>query len=159
MILVGVGNHNQSFERLIKRIDEIAPEIKEKIIIQRGHTNYVPKNCESFIFSEKWDFYVKKCRLMIIHGGIGNTLDAVKTNKKPVIIVPRQYKYNEHINDHQVDFCKVMEKKHGAKIILNISDLTPELLKSYKKVISLKSQEESFNRLQNFLKKTIEESD
>ncbi|MDI6655433.1 MAG: beta-1,4-galactosyltransferase, partial [Candidatus Hydrothermarchaeota archaeon] len=44
MIFVTVGTHNQSFERLVKKADEIAGKIGEKVVIQTGHTKYKPKN-------------------------------------------------------------------------------------------------------------------
>lgn len=43
MIFVTIGTHPGQFDRLIKKIDEIAPQIDEEIIIQTGFTNYVPK--------------------------------------------------------------------------------------------------------------------
>ena len=40
MIFVTVGTHPDQFDRLIRKIDTIAPKIKEKIVIQRGFTKY-----------------------------------------------------------------------------------------------------------------------
>ena len=53
MIFVTVGTHPGQFDRLIKRVDEIAPHIKEEIIIQRGFTRYAPKNTKYFDFTDK----------------------------------------------------------------------------------------------------------
>jgi len=152
MILVTIGNHNQGFERLIKRIDEIAPKIKEKIIVQRGYTDYVPKNCESFDFSPSLDKYYKSARLIIVHSAM-SLIEIIKKYKKPLITVPRQYKFNEHINDHQAEFAESVEKRLGVKAIYDIHDLTPKLLKSYSKVVEIDVA--NLTKLREYLKGLI----
>jgi len=131
MIFVTVGTHPDQFDRLIRKVDKIAPEIKEKIIIQRGFTKYVPKNAESFVFTKNLDDYYKKARLVIVQSAT-SLLEFCLKYKKPVITVPRQKIYKEHINDHQVEFGVYFAKKTGIKCILNMAELTPELLKNYK---------------------------
>jgi UDP-N-acetylglucosamine transferase subunit ALG13 len=151
MIFVTVGTHVQ-FNRLVKRIDELAPNMDEKIIIQRGSSSYIPKNCESFDWDGGLDKYMKKARLIITHGGL-SSLEAIKDNKKPTIIVPRQYRYGEHINDHQVEFGKVVENKCGAKVVYDIKDLNLELLRNYAKVIKIK--DDNLNKLQSYIESII----
>lgn len=155
MIFVTIGSHYKQFPRLLKRIDEIAPKIKEKIIVQRGYTKYVPKNCESFDFAPSLEPYYQKSRLTIIHGA-SSVWEFMYKSKKPFIIVPRQKKFGEHINDHQVEFAEEMEKKLGVKVIYDMEDLTPELLMKYNKRIRIKK--ENFNHLQSFLKNLIEKT-
>jgi len=155
MIFVTIGNHDQEFSRLIKKLDSIASKIKEEIIIQKGHTKYISKNCQSFAWDSSLAKYMKGARLIITHAGIGTTLEILKIHKKPMIVVPRQYQFNEHVNNHQVEFAKVLEKKHGVKVIYNINDLTPEMLKKYNKKIIL--NDEGLKRIQSFLKYLINE--
>lgn len=152
MIFVTIGTHPDSFERLIKRIDEIAPKIKEKIIIQRGFTKYIPKNCESFDFKDSLDDYYKNCRLLIVHGASSVWEFALKYHK-PLIIFPRQKKYGEHINDHQVEFGEYFAKKTGTLCILDENKLTPGLLLKYKNIAKIK--EDNLKKLRKFLKKEI----
>lgn len=147
MIFVTVGTHPEQFDRLIKRIDMIAPKIKEKIIIQRGFTKYIPKNCESFDFSPSLNKYYKMARLVITQSAT-SLLEFLLKYKKPVITVPRQKRFKEHINDHQVEFALFMQEKTGAKAVLNIEELTPELLKKYKKIAKIKKN--NLIKLQNY---------
>lgn len=156
MIFVTVGSHYKQFPRLLKRIDELAPKIKEKIIVQRGYTNYIPKNCESFDFAPSLNPYYKKARLTLIHGA-SSVWEFMYQYKKPFIIVPRQVKFGEHINDHQVEFAKEMEKVMGIKVIYDMKDLTPQLLKSYNRKIRIKK--ENLANLQRFLKILIKETE
>jgi UDP-N-acetylglucosamine transferase subunit ALG13 len=50
MIFVTVGNHFQEFERLLRKVDEIAPRIPHEIVIQKGYSKYVPRNTKYFDF-------------------------------------------------------------------------------------------------------------
>jgi UDP-N-acetylglucosamine transferase subunit ALG13 len=155
MILVTVGTHYMDFSRFLKRIDEIAPLVKEEIVVQRGHTKYIPKNCKSFDFVPSLDPYYKKASLVVMHGG-SSVWEFMYESTKPIIIVPRQEKYKEHVNDHQVDFAEYMDKELGVKTIYEMSELTPELLNTYKKRISLKPN--NLNSLKSFLKSEISKS-
>ena len=46
MILVMLGTQNNSFERLLKKMDELIEKkiIDEKVIVQSGYTNYESNN-------------------------------------------------------------------------------------------------------------------
>ena len=81
-------------------------------------------------------------------------VEAIREHKKPVITVPRQYKYKEHINDHQVEFAQYIEKVFGVKVIYNIKDLTPELINSYNKFIEIDTK--NLKMLQKNIKNYIE---
>ena len=151
MVFVTIGTHDQEFIRLLKRLDKIQPKLKEKIIIQKGYSKYVPKNCESFKFEESLERYYKKARIVISHGG--SSAWEMLRYKKPLIIVPRQAKFKEHINDHQVEFSQFLEEKTGVKVIYNINNLTAELLRNYEKTIKI--DKENLRKLQNYLKEII----
>jgi len=152
MIFVTIGTHNQQFTRLIKRIDEIAPAIKEKIVIQRGHTKYVPKNCESFEWTPNIGRYYDEARLVISHGG-SSVWEFVYNYKKPIIIVPRQHKFNEHMNDHQVEFAKKFSKNANVKAVYDVNELTPSFLEAYNTIPKINTK--NLQNLQDFLKKII----
>ena len=154
MIFVTIGTHPGQFDRLIRRIDEIAPQIKEKIIVQRGFTKYIPKNVESFTFVPSLEPYYKKARLVISHSAT-SLLEFVLFNKKPLITVPRQKRFDEHLNDHQVEFALFLQERTGIKAILNINDITPKLLNSYNKVAVIKK--DNMHKLQNYFKKTFDD--
>ena len=153
MIFVAVGTHPDQFDRLLKKIDEIAPAVKDKIVIQRGFTKYYPKNCESFEFTENMDEYYKKARLVIVQSATSLLEFVIKYNK-PVITVPRQARFKEHINDHQVEFGEFFSQKTGIKCIINVNDLTPDLLNKYKKKAVIK--EDNLILLQGYFRKLFD---
>lgn len=152
MIFVTVGTHPGGFDRLVQHMDEIAGRIKEKVIIQRGFTQYTPKNAEYFEFAPNLTPYFSKARLVISHAAT-SSVEVVLNQKKPIITVPRRALFGEHINDHQVEFAHYLQQKTGIRAIINIRDLTPELVMSYK--THAKIDPVGKRKLQSFLSKLI----
>ena len=109
MILVTLGTQDKDFSRLLKLLDKEIEKgnIKDKVIVQSGHTKYKSDNMEIFDFvgNRKLEQLVKDSKLIITHGGVGSILSALKNNKK-VIAAPRLAKYKEHHNDHQKQIVK-----------------------------------------------------
>ncbi|MFJ7991193.1 PssE/Cps14G family polysaccharide biosynthesis glycosyltransferase [Peribacillus frigoritolerans] len=127
MIFLTVGTHEQSFDRVVKAVDEYAYQnklAKNQVIIQLGYTNYIPQNCSySKMLSYKdMDKLYKESEVIITHGGPGSMFSPWKYGKK-VIAVPRLSKFHEHVDDHQLHFCKLMEKEKKVICIEEISEL------------------------------------
>lgn len=135
MIFVTVGTHTKSFNRLLKEVDGLVGKgkIKEKVVIQIGHSSYKPKNVKWFRFTTfpKLKNLCKKARIIITHGGAGSILIALD-NAKPVIAVPRLKKFDEHVNDHQLDLVKFLEKEGNIEPVYNISKLGSVISKIHK---------------------------
>ena len=104
MILVMLGTQNNSFHRLLEEIDKLINQgvIKDKVIVQSGHTKYSSKNMEiiDFMSQEELEKLQSEADLIITHGGVGSIISSLKMGKK-VIAVPRLHEYHEHVNDHQ----------------------------------------------------------
>ena len=122
MILVTLGTQDKSFTRLLDSIQEQINNgnIKDKVIVQAGFTKYDSKDMEIFdlIDRDKFSNLIKKCDLLITHGGVGSILTGLKNNKK-VIVCPRLSKYKEHMNDHQV---QIVDRFYEAGYILRYND-------------------------------------
>ncbi len=137
MIFVTVGTHEQPFDRLIKEIDKLKGEgiIKDDIFIQTGFTDYEPKNCQwsKLISYSDMQKYNKEADIIITHGGPASFIAPLQLGKVP-IVVPRQFKYNEHVNDHQLLFAKAVEDRNKNIIVVEeINDLKFNIL-NYKKI-------------------------
>lgn len=125
MIFVTVGNHNQGFDRLIKKMDEIAGKTDEQVIMQIGYTTYKPVNAEYFSFLESFEEILRlnrEARVVVSHAGAGSIVTALK-EKTPVIVVPRLKKYDEHMNDHQLEIAKAMSENKNVTVIYDVEDL------------------------------------
>ena len=138
MIFVTVGTHEQQFNRLIEYIDNLKRDnvITEDVVIQTGFSTYEPQYCE---WSKLYPYrqmikYVEEARLVITHGGPSSFIMPLQVGKIP-IVVPRQFKFDEHVNDHQLEFAKaVAERQHNIITIENIDDLKDTIL-NYNEII------------------------
>ena len=133
MILVMLGTQNNSFERLLKKMDELIEKkiIDEKVIVQSGYTNYESNNMRIFdlIPQEELERYQEQADLIITHGGVGSIVSSIKKGKK-VIAVPRLRRYHEHVNDHQKQIVEAFDKKGYIIGIQRIDELRKAIIKA-----------------------------
>lgn len=154
MIFVTVGTHYQGFERLIRKMDEIAGKIDDEVVMQIGYTDYEPKNAKWFKFLEKegdiLDLY-KKANIIVAHAGAGTLLTALSFGK-PLVVVPRLKKFGEHVDDQQLELAEALEKMGRAIAVYNAEDLE-EAIKKAKSLKYKPIQKEK--RLINFLREYL----
>ena len=110
MILVTLGTQKEQFTRLLNYIEN--SNIKDKIIVQAGHTKYKSNKMEIFDFIpyEKMDEYIQQADMIITHSGTGSVLTPLKKGKK-VIVCARLSKYDEHVDNHQVELLEVLKEE------------------------------------------------
>lgn len=156
LILVTLGTQDKGFERLLVAIDhEINnKKIKDKVIVQAGCTKYESKNMEIFdlIPNDKFEDLITKCDLLITHGGVGSILSGL-LHGKVVIAAPRLAKYNEHVNDHQLQIIENLGKK---KYILVLKDFTRfdkvlEKAKNFKPKKFISNTENIIKKIENYI--------
>ena len=135
MILVTLGTQDRSFKRLLEAIQKQIDNgnIKDKVIVQAGHTEFVSKDMEIFdlIDRDKFSELISECDLLITHGGVGSILTGLNNNKK-IIAAPRLKEYNEHQNNHQLE---IIEKFSDSGLIVPLYDFDSldKVLKDIKK--------------------------
>ncbi|MDO6361314.1 glycosyltransferase [Lactobacillus paragasseri] len=162
MIFVTVGTHEQPFNRLVKKIDNLVAEgtIKEKVVIQTGFSTYKPVHCEShkMMSFEEMQKTLKDARIVITHGGPSSFIEALQFGKVP-IVVPRQEKYHEHVSNHQVDFTELIEKRMNNIIPVYDIDQLANTIENYDKVVKTKNAGESSNnsKFNEQLERIVEE--
>jgi len=123
-VTVGTAIGGGEFDRLVKKIDDIAPNIGEDIIVQVGASKYIPKNVRWFnyvSYDESLEYF-KKARLVIGHCGSGTMINALSFGV-PLIVIPRRFKFAEHSDDHQVEIAKFLEQNRLAAVVYDIEDL------------------------------------
>lgn len=128
MIFVTVGTHEQQFNRLVQEVDRLVEIgiITEEVFMQIGFCTYEPKHCKwaKLISYTEMQSKIKDARIVITHGGPASFIAPLQIGKTP-IVVPRKYKHNEHVNDHQVEFVKEVSERMGLIIpVFNIAELS-----------------------------------
>ena len=139
MIFVTVGTHEQPFDRLVKAVDELKRDgiITEEVIMQTGFSIYEPKYCEwsKLIPYREMIKNVENAHIVITHGGPASFIMPLEMGKTP-IVVPRQHQFEEHVNDHQVEFARNVAERMGT--IIPVEDITQlgEIIRNYDKIVA-----------------------
>ena len=131
MIFVTVGTQKQQFTRLIKYIEKAK---LKNVVMQNGYTKYEGSQiqCLGFISPKQMQKYIKKADYVITHAGI-TIIELLEQNKK-VLVVPREKRYKEHINNHQFEICDALEKE-GYILVAHTEE---EFLRKVKEITTFK---------------------
>jgi len=115
LILVTVGTHNHGFERLVKAMDELAAGLDEPVIIQYGSSAYVPRHAERFQWAsgQQMEQLTQAARVIVTHAAAGSILMALFC-EKPLVVVPRLRRFDEHIDDHQRQLAAALDAQGKA---------------------------------------------
>lgn len=139
MIFVTVGTHEQPFNRLVKYMDDLVLDgtIKEKVIIQTGYSTYEPKysTWQKFYSYQQMKKNIEDARIIITHGGPSSFIMPLQVSKTP-IVVPRQKAFDEHVNDHQVDFCNTVAERMGTIVVVEDIEKLSDIIIRYDEVTS-----------------------
>lgn len=146
MIFVTTGTHEQPFDRLVEEIDRLKEvgSIWEDVFIQLGYSDYKPNFCEysEFIGFDEMKKKIDEANIVITHGGPGSIILVLYREKVP-IVVPRQKKYREHVDDHQVYFCKRLEEKGKVIAVYEIEEMKNKIVNYEKFAEELERREKT----------------
>ena len=147
MILVLLGTQNNSFKRLLEAIQHNIDKkvITDEVIVQAGFTKFESKDMKILDLIDKEEFskLQDEADLIITHGGVGSIISSLKKGKK-VIVVPRLKKYDEHVNNHQLQIARRFEQEGYVKCAINLKNLE-KVIKSMDKFIPMKYESDESN--------------
>jgi len=98
MIFVTIGSTD--FDALIEKMDALAPQLGEAVVMQIGNGAYLPRYAqEVFRFAPTLDRYYEAADLIVAHGGLGTITEVLERGKKIVCVVnPTTYdRHQEHL--------------------------------------------------------------
>ena len=114
--------------RLIKGVEDLVKKgvIKEKVIIQAGHTKYRSDCAEVFDFCrpEKIDELILNAKYVITQESAGIGTQCLKYNTK-FVVMPRDYQYGElpTKSDMKEDLQDRLEELGYTKVVRNTREL------------------------------------
>lgn len=153
MIFVTVGTHEQPFNRLIQKVDELRRDgiIEEDVMIQTGFSTYEPKYCRWSKMIPYQDMVknIAEAHIVITHGGPASFIMPLQIGKVP-IVVPRQHRFHEHVNNHQVEFVRNVEKQMGTIFCVEDIETLGSVITNYDQIVEgmdpeMKSNNSKFN--------------
>jgi UDP-N-acetylglucosamine transferase subunit ALG13 len=122
VILVTVGSSGAAFDRLLGELDGIGHD--EELVVQHGPSLLRPKDatCVPFMHFTELERAVASARIVITHAGVGSVLLALMNNKRP-LVVPRDARYGEVVDDHQVEFAARLARESLITLVSDPRDL------------------------------------
>jgi len=121
LIFLTVGSQ-LPFDRLVGYCEELEQMFPGKYEVfyqtarendKSGKPNYTDHlNIDDF--SKK----IEECDIVVTHAGIGSIISAL-LNSKYIVVVPREFQYGEHRNDHQIDTSLELS---GIKVARNMKE-------------------------------------
>ncbi len=123
MIFVTIGTQ-VPFDRFIKIVDEVAPQLGEEVIAQVYQCGFEPKNIKTinFLAPDEFNELFDKARLIVSHAGMGTILSALQKHK-PIIIFPRIAALGEHRNEHQLATAEKFKELGSVYVAMNEDEL------------------------------------
>jgi UDP-N-acetylglucosamine transferase subunit ALG13 len=125
MILVTVGTEKFPFNRLMGWIEVLQrlDLIGEEVVVQYGSCTVLPSGSKVYRVLRESEFHglIASARIVIAHCGEGTVL-LLDTLSTPYILVPRAQRFHEHVDDHQVELARALER-FGVPIAWGPADL------------------------------------
>lgn len=113
MIFVVLGTWEMPFTRPLIEIEDAARQrlITQPIVVQSGNTIYTSQYMQLVPFFEKEELerMYEQATLVICQAGVGSIMLGLR-KKKRIIAIARLAKYDEHIDDHQLEILDVFSK-------------------------------------------------
>ncbi|MCE5230898.1 hypothetical protein LLG95_15075 [bacterium] len=125
MILVTVGTSPFDFARLLREVDRLAMAgALSGVIAQTGRTRYAPLAFEAraFIPNAELRRLIAGAEFVISHGGCGTLEECLGLGKK-VIVVPRQARFGENVDDNQLEIARHLGALDRAIPVEDVSTL------------------------------------
>jgi hypothetical protein len=89
------------------------------------------KPCGAYFFAFFENFFVP----ILTSGGPASFIMPLQIGKTP-IVVPRQHQFNEHVNDHQVEFARNVAKRMGTIIEVEDIETLGDVITNYDQIVA-----------------------
>lgn len=155
MILVLTGTGPYQFERVVRKMDELAANKGLEVTVQLGATERVAPNCHCVDYLAKDEILalIAKASAVVTHGGYGSICDVLAQGKTPVV-VPRMQEFGE-IHDNQLELVRALDDEGWIVAVYDVSELESAI----EKAENMPSERVSENRIpgiiDDFLKQNL----
>jgi UDP-N-acetylglucosamine transferase subunit ALG13 len=122
VIFVTVGTHQQPFDRLLGALGPLA-ELDE-LVVQHGDASAPAEAAVAapYLSTSQVAAYMQQARVAVMHAGVGSFVVASRIGHRPVV-VPRLRRYGEHVDDHQTELARALERQGKAIAVWDVARL------------------------------------
>jgi UDP-N-acetylglucosamine transferase subunit ALG13 len=117
VILVVVGSSTIPFDRLLAAVDTIPGD--EPVLAQHGASTVRPgrATCVEFMDFDEMHEQIRNARVVVTHAGVGTILISLMNGKRPVV-VPREQRFGEAVDDHQLELAARLAQDGLVELVL-----------------------------------------
>ncbi len=121
MIFVTVGTHHDPFDRLLEALGALDGQ---DLVVQYGPGEPPPgvKHAKAFMPFDEMLSNFKAADVVVTHAGVGSILCARREGHVP-LVVPRQHVLGEHVDDHQAELTRALERRGGVIAVWDTATL------------------------------------
>jgi UDP-N-acetylglucosamine transferase subunit ALG13 len=112
VVVVAVGSDHHPFDRLFdwvgRYVDDAGDDLDIRLVCQHGAAR-PPEVGESSAWFPQDELHelMAAASVVIVHGGPYSILESIRCGRRP-IVVPREQRFGEAVDDHQVAFCEIL---------------------------------------------------
>jgi UDP-N-acetylglucosamine--N-acetylmuramyl-(pentapeptide) pyrophosphoryl-undecaprenol N-acetylglucosamine transferase len=127
-VFVTVGTiHPYRFDSLVDALLD-SGAVNDETVWQLGSTarTGLPGTVHELVDPAAFERYCRSADVVVTHGGVGNIMTILDLGIHPVV-VPRRAHRTEHVDDHQIQICRLVEEA-GIGTVCEAESLTREIL-------------------------------
>lgn len=131
-VLAVVGTDHHPFDRLVDMVDSWCGQLMDSGEPVRCHIQYgtsaPPRHVTGSDYLDKGKIarYISAADMVITHGGPSTILEVLHSGKRP-LVMPRDPKHGEHVDEHQMRFARHMAAKDLVTLVDGPTDLNAAL--------------------------------
>jgi UDP-N-acetylglucosamine transferase subunit ALG13 len=127
-VFLTVGTHEDPFDRVVAELDRLvgSGEITGAARVQTGYSTVTPLHCrhDRMLGFDQMQAAMREAEVVVTHGGPASIMQALALGRIPVV-VPRQSRFGEHVDDHQCRFAARIADR--VLVVLDIGELGPAI--------------------------------
>jgi UDP-N-acetylglucosamine transferase subunit ALG13 len=156
MIFVTIGTA-EPFDRLLRAVGEV--DTDEEIVVQAGPSTARPEGptyVDYLPYAELVE-KVRNSRVVVSHAGVGTILTVLAQGKRPVVVA-RQKRYGEAIDDHQDELARRLADEGLVVLLENPEELPEHLRGDVEASTPVRPSEQLVRELRDFLEAHVNSS-
>jgi UDP-N-acetylglucosamine transferase subunit ALG13 len=125
VILGVVGTHEAPMDRLVRTLDGwAAAHPDQRVVIQAGSaaTRVKSATAVGYASGEQMKSWMEEAGIVVTHAGPSTLLPLIDRGRRP-IVMPRERRYREHVDDHQVAFAQFLAARGLIVLVRTPSEL------------------------------------
>lgn len=124
IVFASVGTDVHPFNRLVRWLDRWAATHTEHHVTVQYGTSQAPAFANGFDYLEHEQLleWMQKADAIVSHGG-PSTITEIREKHGIPIVVPRDPRRGEHVDEHQVRFCDLMNGRGLVDLAASAEDL------------------------------------